>query len=52
VFVFYSTGADFVFLPEKPPTDDDWETAMCDRLARVCIRRIEIRAYDSVSNQP
>ncbi|KAH8554015.1 6-phosphofructokinase [Umbelopsis sp. PMI_123] len=29
-----STGADFVFLPEKPPSDDDWETAMCDRLTR------------------
>lgn len=30
-----STGADFVFLPEKPPSEDDWETAMCERLARV-----------------
>ncbi|KAG2174142.1 hypothetical protein INT43_004162, partial [Umbelopsis isabellina] len=29
-----STGADFVFLPEKPPSEDDWETAMCERLAR------------------
>ncbi|KAI8576357.1 hypothetical protein K450DRAFT_257387 [Umbelopsis ramanniana AG] len=29
-----STGADFVFLPEKPPSDDDWQTAMCDRLTR------------------
>ncbi|KAG9288210.1 hypothetical protein G9A89_020516 [Geosiphon pyriformis] len=29
-----STGADFVFIPERPPTSDDWETEMCEVLAR------------------
>ncbi|KAI7863730.1 6-phosphofructokinase [Spinellus fusiger] len=24
-----ATGADFVFIPERPPTEDDWESAMC-----------------------
>ncbi|CAO3597415.1 unnamed protein product [Absidia cylindrospora] len=24
-----ATGADFVFIPEQPPKDEDWETAMC-----------------------
>ncbi|KAG2226871.1 hypothetical protein INT45_010150 [Circinella minor] len=25
-----ATGADFVFIPERPPAGDDWETAMCE----------------------
>jgi hypothetical protein len=37
---FLSTGADFVFLPEKPPSDDDWQTAMCDRLTRVFVTKM------------
>ncbi|ORZ17087.1 6-phosphofructokinase [Absidia repens] len=24
-----ATGADFVFIPERPPSEEDWETAMC-----------------------
>ncbi|KAI8343300.1 6-phosphofructokinase [Chlamydoabsidia padenii] len=24
-----ATGADFVFIPEQPPSEDDWESAMC-----------------------
>ncbi|KAF7726269.1 6-phosphofructokinase, alpha subunit [Apophysomyces ossiformis] len=24
-----ATGADFVFIPERPPAEDDWESAMC-----------------------
>ncbi|KAI8381558.1 6-phosphofructokinase [Radiomyces spectabilis] len=24
-----ATGADFVFIPERPPTSDDWESVMC-----------------------
>ncbi|KAI9303958.1 6-phosphofructokinase [Cunninghamella echinulata] len=24
-----ATGADFIFIPECPPKEDDWETAMC-----------------------
>jgi 6-phosphofructokinase 1 len=27
--VFFSTGADFVFIPEQPPNTDDWEDKMC-----------------------
>lgn len=27
-----ATGADFIFIPEHPPVDEDWETAMCDVL--------------------
>lgn len=25
-----ATGADFIFIPECPPKEDDWETAMCN----------------------
>jgi 6-phosphofructokinase 1 len=27
-----ATGADAVFIPEKPPGDDDWARRLCDRL--------------------
>jgi len=27
-----ATGADEVFIPERPPTDDDWARRLCDRL--------------------
>ncbi|RGB43558.1 6-phosphofructokinase [Rhizophagus diaphanus] len=27
-----STGADFVFIPERPPASDDWESEMCEIL--------------------
>ena len=30
-----STGADFIFIPEKPP-GMDWEKEMCDIIAKVC----------------
>ncbi|CAG8436091.1 756_t:CDS:10 [Ambispora gerdemannii] len=29
-----STGADFVFIPERPPSTDDWESEMCEVLGR------------------
>ncbi|KAI8645564.1 6-phosphofructokinase [Parasitella parasitica] len=29
-----ATGADFVFIPEKPPQEDDWETTMCSVVER------------------
>jgi 6-phosphofructokinase 1 len=29
-----ATGADFVFIPEKPPQEDDWETMMCSVVER------------------
>ncbi|CAG8458067.1 293_t:CDS:10 [Funneliformis caledonium] len=29
-----SCGADFVFIPERPPTRDDWESDMCEVLER------------------
>ncbi len=28
-----ATGADAVFIPEKPPEDDDWARRLCDRLS-------------------
>lgn len=30
-----STGADYMFLPERPPTAEDWRTSMCAVLGRV-----------------
>ncbi|CAD6571762.1 MAG: 6-phosphofructokinase, alpha subunit [Tremellales sp. Tagirdzhanova-0007] len=27
-----ATGADFVFIPERPPKSEDWESEMCDML--------------------
>lgn len=29
-----ATGADFVFIPEKPPKEDDWESLMCSVVER------------------
>ncbi|KAI8884503.1 6-phosphofructokinase [Backusella circina FSU 941] len=29
-----ATGADFIFIPEKPPAEDDWETSMCSVVER------------------
>ncbi|RIA92061.1 6-phosphofructokinase [Glomus cerebriforme] len=29
-----STGADFVFIPERPPISDDWESEMCETLKK------------------
>ncbi|CAO3608042.1 unnamed protein product [Mucor hiemalis] len=29
-----ATGADFVFIPEKPPQEDDWESTMCSVVER------------------
>ncbi|ORE10195.1 6-phosphofructokinase [Rhizopus microsporus var. microsporus] len=29
-----ATGADFVFIPEKPPQEDDWESTMCSVIER------------------
>lgn len=28
----YSGGADFIFIPERPPTGDPWEDEMCDAI--------------------
>lgn len=30
-----ATGADFIFIPESPPSSDDWESEMCDLLKSV-----------------
>lgn len=29
-----ATGADYMFIPERPPSSDDWRTSMCDVLGR------------------
>ncbi|KAK4058394.1 6-phosphofructokinase, alpha subunit [Microbotryomycetes sp. JL221] len=29
-----ATGADYMFIPERPPTAEDWKTSMCNVLAR------------------
>jgi 6-phosphofructokinase 1 len=33
--VFHSSGADFVFIPERPPAVDPWEDEMCEAIQRV-----------------
>jgi len=33
--VLFSGGADFTFIPEKPPTTMPWEDAMCAEIHRV-----------------
>ena len=30
-----ATGADFVFIPERPPRREDWASEMCDMLRSV-----------------
>jgi len=34
---FDSVGADFIFIPEHPPSHDPWETQMCEVIHRVII---------------
>ncbi|ORX50996.1 6-phosphofructokinase [Hesseltinella vesiculosa] len=29
-----ASGADFIFIPERPPAEDDWESAMCNVVKR------------------
>ena len=31
-----SAGADFIFIPERPPQSDPWEDEMCEAIYRVC----------------
>lgn len=33
----HSSGADYVFIPEKPPAYDDWESELCEALRKVGI---------------
>ena len=33
--VFPSSGADFIFIPERPPKADPWEDEMCEIIHRV-----------------
>lgn len=30
-----ATGADYMFIPERPPTAEDWQASMCSVLSRV-----------------
>lgn len=32
-----SAGADFIFIPERPPTAESWEDEMCEAIHKVCI---------------
>lgn len=34
---FPSGGADFIFIPERPPEADSWEDEMCKMVHRVCV---------------
>lgn len=34
-----SSGADFIFIPEKPPAAGKWEEEMCEAVAMVCEER-------------
>ena len=33
--IFCRGGADFIFIPERPPAGDIWEDQMCDEIKRV-----------------
>jgi len=35
VILLYSTGADYIFIPEQPPKGDKWEDEMCEVLKAV-----------------
>jgi len=52
-----ATGADFIFIPESPPKEDDWESALCDHLnfrrragARLCTVLVAEGAIDKFGN--
>lgn len=32
-----ATGADYMFIPERPPTAEDWQSSMCSVLDRVSL---------------
>lgn len=32
-----ATGADYMFIPERPPTAEDWQSSMCSVLSRVSL---------------
>jgi hypothetical protein len=34
-----SGGADFIFIPERPPASQPWEDAMCAEIQRVGFHR-------------
>lgn len=34
-----SSGADFIFIPERPPKEDPWEDEMCGIIQRVRLAR-------------
>jgi hypothetical protein len=34
-----SSGADFVFIPERPPKVNPWEDEMCEIIQKVCCAR-------------
>lgn len=33
--IFRSGGADFIFIPERPPEGDPWEDEMCNAIKQV-----------------
>lgn len=35
-----ATGADYMFIPERPPTAEDWQSSMCTVLSRVSLGKI------------
>ena len=35
LIVLDSAGADFLFIPERPPKSNPWEDEMCDSIQRV-----------------
>ena len=40
-----STGADYMFIPERPPTAEDWQSSMCEVLGRVSFLRALANRY-------
>jgi 6-phosphofructokinase 1 len=43
-----ATGADYMFIPERPPTATDWKSSMCSVLERVSLFELSkpIRSAD------
>lgn len=43
IWTLRSGGADFIFIPERPPKADVWEDYMCDEIKKVITKFFALR---------
>ena len=45
-----SAGADFIFIPERPPHGDPWEDEMCEAIQRVATFHLSFEIIQFLSS--